>query len=218
MGALTTAPALRLPAWNSLIIGFAIGGDFSRMIPLEMIPTNRLSARGVIPLVFACCCATKGLHAQTTNSQATNAATAAPTLASTSRVTVSNYPRPTPRVITRADDPTSAADPRHHFDWWPRKGTDEWIEYAFEKEATVSESQVYWFDDAGQGECRIPVSWRILYKDTDQWKPVETTNTYVVSKGKYDKITFKPVATTGLRLEVKFQPDWSAGVESWKVK
>jgi hypothetical protein len=39
-----------------------------------------------------------------------------------------------------------------------------------------------------------------------------------VEKDKFNKVTFKPVVTTGLRLEVGFQPTFSAGVQRWRVK
>ena len=34
----------------------------------------------------------------------------------------------------------------------------------------------------------------------------------------YNKVGFTPVTTSGLRLEVTMQSQWSAGVEKWKVK
>ena len=64
----------------------------------------------------------------------------------------------------------------------------------------------------------MPVSWDLVYKDGDQWKPVETTGTYTVSTNAYDTITFKPVTTTSLRMEIKFQNNYSVGMEAWKVK
>lgn len=139
-----------------------------------------------------------------------------PTLATTSKVTTSG--RKNPRTINDAEEPTSSSDPGSYFDWWPTKGRTEWVEYAFEKPATVSEVQVYWFDDTGRGEVRVPQSWRILYKDGDQWKLVEATDAYGVAKDQYNKVTFKPVATSGLRLEVTMQTNWSAGLQEWKVK
>src|SRR5712664_4046020 len=32
------------------------------------------------------------------------------------------------------------------------------------------------------------------------------------------KVTFAPVTTSGLRLEVTMQPQWSAGVQKWRVR
>lgn len=140
-----------------------------------------------------------------------------PTVASTSKVTVSGGRNP--RAINDQAEPKSSDDASNtYFHWWPRKGTTEWVEYAFEKPATVSEVDVYWFDDTGHGECRVPRSWRILYRDVDQWKPVENREAYPVEKDRYNRMTFKPVTTTGLRLEVTMQPNWSAGIQEWKVK
>ncbi len=139
-----------------------------------------------------------------------------PTLAMTSKVTTSG--RKDPRAINDGEEPASSADPTFFFDWWPKKGTTEWVEYTFQKPAAVSQVEVYWFDDTGSGECRIPKSWHVLYKDGEQWKPVENVEPYGVEKDRYDKVTFKPVETGALRLEVTLQPAWSAGIQEWKVK
>ena len=140
-----------------------------------------------------------------------------PTIASTSKVTASEGLK-NKTAINDLAEPSSSNDAENTFsDWWPRKGQEAWAEYAFAKEANVSSTSAYWFDDTGTGECRTPVSWRILYKDGDKWVPVETTDTYGVERDKYNKITFKPVLTTGLRLELKMQPEWSAGLQEWTV-
>jgi hypothetical protein len=140
-----------------------------------------------------------------------------PTIASTSKVKVSAGGK-NPAAINDLAEPASSSDPENtFFDWWPRKGADAWVEYEFAREATVSTSSVYWFDDTGAGECRTPESWRILYKDGGQWKPVETADACGVERDKYNKISFQPVTTTGLRLEVKMRPGWSAGIQEWTV-
>jgi DUF1680 family protein len=139
-----------------------------------------------------------------------------PTIATTSRVTTSG--RKNPRTINDGEEPSASNDASSYFDWWPTKGTTEWIEYAFASPATVSASDVYWFDDTGRGEVRVPQAWRLLYKDGGDWKPVEVKGGYGVEKDKYNAVTFVPVNTSGLRLEVTMQPGWSAGVLEWKVK
>jgi DUF1680 family protein len=139
-----------------------------------------------------------------------------PTIATTSKVTVSV--RKDPRAINDGEEPTSSGDYNSHFDWWPRKGTTEWVEYAFEKPATVSETEVYWFDDTGVGQCRVPAAWRILYKKDGQWTPVETTGEYGTQKDRYNKVGFRPVLTSGLRLEVTAQAGWSTGILEWRVR
>ena len=78
--------------------------------------------------------------------------------------------------------------------------------------------QVYWFDDTGHGEVRVPASWRLLYKDGGSWKPVETQDRSVCSTDQYNALSFAPVTTTGLRLEVTLQAGWSAGLQEWKVQ
>jgi DUF1680 family protein len=74
------------------------------------------------------------------------------------------------------------------------------------------------FDDTGSGECRLPASWRLLYKEGEAWKPVEAAGPYEVAKDRYHKVTFRPVATRALRLEVTLQPQWSAGIQEWRLK
>jgi uncharacterized protein len=140
-----------------------------------------------------------------------------PTIASTSKLKISPGGKNSAAINDLAE-PASSNDAENGFsDWWPRKGTNAWVEYEFPSEATVSTTSVYWFDDTGTGECRAPESWRILFKDGDQWKPVETSDTFDVDRDKYNKISFQPVKTTGLRLEVKMRPGWSAGIEEWTV-
>ena len=139
-----------------------------------------------------------------------------PTIASTSQVRTSGGRGA--RAINDQEEPISSADPsKSLFHWWPQKGTTEWVEYAFAKPATVSETTVYWFDDTGSGECRVPAGWRILYKEGNDWKPVETRTAYGVDRDRYNKVSFKPVTTTALRLEVTLQPAWSGGIQEWTV-
>jgi hypothetical protein len=44
------------------------------------------------------------------------------------------------------------------FTWRDHRGTTEWVAYRFEKPKTISEVEVYWFDDTGVGQCRVPKS------------------------------------------------------------
>ncbi|MBN2591967.1 MAG: glycoside hydrolase family 127 protein [Sedimentisphaerales bacterium] len=101
--------------------------------------------------------------------------------------------------------------------FWPRKGTIEWVQYDFEKPITFSGSAVYWFDDTGNGGCRIPKSWRLLYKDGDQWKQISKTGSYGVEKDKFNRVRFDPMRATELRMEVQLQQDFSAGILEWQV-
>ena len=100
--------------------------------------------------------------------------------------------------------------------WWDHKGTAEWVERIFDKPTQFSSAEVYWFDDTGRGGCRVPQGWKLLYKDGAQWKPVDTPNSYGVALDKFNAVTFKPVTTTALRLEVQLQPKFSGGILEWR--
>jgi hypothetical protein len=38
-----------------------------------------------------------------------------------------------------------------------------------------------------------------------------------VEKDRFNRLRFPPVTTTGLRMEVQLEPNWSAGIQEWKV-
>ena len=152
------------------------------------------------------------------DSEASVQATPFPTIFSTATVTTS---RGTNRsAINDLHEATSSADESSFFHWWPKKGSLEWVEYKLKAPATVSEAQVYWFDDTGHGECRVPQSWKLFYRvaGSDAWTPVETSDAYGVALDQYNTVKFKPVTATEFRLEVQLQADWSAGIEQWKLK
>jgi len=105
------------------------------------------------------------------------------------------------------------------FDFWPHKGTAEWITYEFAKPTLVSSVNVSWFDDTGVGECRLPESWHVSYRtDTNQWEPVAGTSDYAIRKREAVKVAFTPVTTKALRLEVQLPKDFSAGLYEWEVE
>jgi DUF1680 family protein len=145
-----------------------------------------------------------------------------PTVATTSTIAASPLPNgrgKNPRNMIDGDEPASSADSSAYFDWWPVQGSKtEWIEMTFAKPATVTESQVYWFDDTGRGGVRVPASWRLLYKNGDQWTPVPTSSAFGVERNAWNTIRFAPVTTTALRIELVMQEKFSAGVQEWKVK
>jgi DUF1680 family protein len=101
--------------------------------------------------------------------------------------------------------------------WWPHQGRDEWVQYTWKKPVTVRGSKVYWFDDSGRGACRLPASWRIEYRDGIDWKPVATSSQYPIKKDGWCEVSFAPAETTALRLAVRLQKGWAAGVHEWKV-
>ena len=141
-----------------------------------------------------------------------------PTLAMLSKVTNTGKASRSPGMINDGEDPRNSADSSAYFDWWPLKSSNESVEMTFPKASTVSEIQVYWFDDTGRGEVRVPATWRLLYKDGETWKPVEATSAYGVARNQYNVVSFKPVTTGALKIELTMQQNWSAGLQEWKVK
>ena len=101
--------------------------------------------------------------------------------------------------------------------WWPHKNSAEWAQYTWKKPVAVKGAKVYWFDDTGRGNCRLPQSWRIEYLDGGDWKPVSAKSEYLIAKDKWCEVAFEPVSATTFRLAVKLQKDWAAGVHEWKL-
>ena len=150
------------------------------------------------------------------NAEASARPTPLATASKTAKIAVSGGANPL--AINDGMEPAFMGDTAApFFHWWPKKGTAEWVEMRFDKPTDVSESTLYWFDDTGRGECRVPQGWRLLYRDGEAWKPVEGA-TYGVLKDQPNRTTFPRVRTTALRLEVDLQKGWSAGLWEWKAR
>lgn len=140
----------------------------------------------------------------------------APTLASRSKITTSAG-GDVDAICDQLNHTTSAdnGDPRLH--WWPHKGTKEWVQYDFDKPVWVSGVEVYWFDDTGRGECRVPKSWELLAKVDGKWEPVEQVSDYGVALNRYNRTNFEPVEAEGLRLVIQSQEKWAGGIYEWRL-
>jgi len=115
-------------------------------------------------------------------------------------------------VVSRLEPRSSQDKENDFYHWWPRKGTSEWMQFEFDDPTDLSAIEVYWLDDTGSGACRVPQSWRLLYRDGDEWKPVADSNGYATEKDMYNRTAFTGVTTRAVRIEVQMQPNWSAGV------
>jgi hypothetical protein len=115
--------------------------------------------------------------------------------------------------------PARSSDPNvPRFTWWGHLGTSEWIQYDFVRPARLSAVEVYWFDDSPSGGCRVPASWRLVYKDGGKWKPVPGASTYGTKPNQYNRTTFPAIQTKALRLEAQLRPNYSAGIFQWKAE
>lgn len=123
-----------------------------------------------------------------------------------------------PQGVNDGIEPKSSGEqPAALCHWWPHNGTTEWVQYTWPKRVTIAGAEVYWFDDTGRGNCRLPAAWEIQYLDGNDWKPVKAKGNYDVNKDGWCGVTFLPVNTTAFRLSVKLQQGWAAGVHEWKV-
>ncbi|WP_447642538.1 MULTISPECIES: glycoside hydrolase family 127 protein [Chitinophagaceae] len=143
----------------------------------------------------------------------------APTIASKSKVSGSNVSKLMLKAVNDQYEPTDSHDNSvNYLHWWPNQNKQEWLQYDFDQTYTVSESQVYWFDDKPWGGCSIPASWKIEYLQEGQWLPVKNLTPYTTTKNAYDIVKFEPVTTTALRLIVQLPKEASSGVHEWIVK
>ncbi|MBN2450155.1 MAG: glycoside hydrolase family 127 protein, partial [Lentisphaeria bacterium] len=101
--------------------------------------------------------------------------------------------------------------------WWPRRGSSEWVQYSFDTPRLVSAVEVYWFDDTGVGQCRVPASWRLLGRVNGQWQPLTPSGTPGVEPNRFNPLAVPPLTTDGLRLEVHLREGFSGGILEWRV-
>ena len=142
------------------------------------------------------------------------------TLASESKVGSSTDKMPALSAINDRLVPNDENDrsvPYTH--WWPKKACTEWLSYEFPQASTIQSATVYWYDDGPWGGCRVPKSWRILYRDAQgAWLPVSGADGYPTEKGSACTVNFDPVQTKAVRLEVVLPDDNAAGVFEWSVR
>jgi len=101
-----------------------------------------------------------------------------------------------------------------HLDFWPHKGTTEWIQFDWYRKHEISSIKIYFFDDTGLGECHLPKSWKVLYRNSQgNFQPVNNNTPYHMEKDTFNTVDFEPVKTDSIKIEIKLQDKWSAGVQ-----
>ncbi|MCX8156022.1 MAG: glycoside hydrolase family 127 protein [Verrucomicrobiae bacterium] len=144
-----------------------------------------------------------------------------PTLASGARASASHcFARDTVAALNDQVEPAASDDAKiPRFTWWDHRGTVEWVQYDFGRPVRVRAVEVYWWDERRiQAHCRVPQSWRVLYRDGEEWRPVSQPSGYGTEMDRFNRVTFAPVETRALRLEVQLQPGWSGGILEWRVE
>ena len=87
--------------------------------------------------------------------------------------------------------------PRAHF--FP-PGEQHWMQYDFTETVTLSSTELFLMYG---GRTGLPESYRILYRENGQWKEVAKLTGEIVQQHKWNTLTFTPVTTDGLRVEMK---------------
>ena len=114
--------------------------------------------------------------------------------------------------------PQSSSDkmvPRYTWLMGKNQGTLQWVQYDFKNPLRVDAAEVYWFIE--EAVVDLPQSWRVLYREGEEWKPVENPEVDPPARDKFVSTRFKSVETSALRLEAQLQPRKSAGILEWRV-
>ncbi|WP_236062342.1 RICIN domain-containing protein [Actinacidiphila acididurans] len=112
--------------------------------------------------------------------------------------------------------PSSSYDQSHpRFTWWDHTGTGEWAQLTYPSPVTVSSASVYWYDDTGHGQCRVPASWHVEYLSGGTWTPVGGAGGYGTATDRFNTVSFTPVTTTALRVVVQLKSGYSGGILQW---
>jgi DUF1680 family protein len=144
-----------------------------------------------------------------------------PTVASRAQPSASHcFARDTVAALNDQVEPSASDDAKiPRFTWWDHRGTAEWVQYDFAGPTRVRAVEVYWWDERRiNAHCRVPQTWRLLYRDGQEWRPVRGASAYGTEMDRFNRVTFEPVTTTALRLEVQLQPGWSGGILEWRVE
>jgi hypothetical protein len=156
-----------------------------------------------------------------------------PTLASTAKAAASPGATGLKAINDQLEPENSNDHAVPYLHWWPKKGTvgaepfdaaqgrpapPEWVQYDFASPAVVSELAVYWFDDTGVGECRVPRGWKAFYRSNGEWIPIKNVDPYGVDKDRYNVVRVSPVKTDAVRLEIQLPEKFSTGIHEWRVK
>ena len=118
-----------------------------------------------------------------------------------------------PANVLKEKEPFSSGDQTvSRCTFWPHRGTEEWVEFSWEKPCPVIGLEVYWFDDEGKGQCRVPTSWGVSCKTADgSWKKLNCP--CPVEKDRLTNVQFgSPCLTDSLRIDVILRKGFSGGL------
>lgn len=104
------------------------------------------------------------------------------------------------------------------FAWGDRHGSEEWVQYDFREAKPVSSVEVYWAIGAYEDyKWDLPLSWKVQYREGDQWKDVLASDKYGIAPDKFNHVSFAPVTTASLRLVAKLPDKATSAIYEWRV-
>ena len=123
-----------------------------------------------------------------------------------------------PVAMCDGKEPKNSADASiRRMTFWPHLGTEEWVAYELPAAEEVRGVEVYWYDDTGHGQCRIPASWKVQVKTSADAPWTDVASNLPAEKDKYNTASFAPTKAKAVRLVVKLQKGVSAGILEWKL-
>jgi hypothetical protein len=57
----------------------------------------------------------------------------------------------------------------------------------------------------------------VLWWDGEKWQEVRNPSGYETAKDRFNRVTFEPIVTTKLRLEIKARTNFSVGILEWRL-
>jgi hypothetical protein len=96
------------------------------------------------------------------------------------------------------DPPSSNDTVNRRWGTWPNTGA-QWAELTWPSAQTLKAADVYFFDD--NGGVRLPSSWKLQYWTGSAYADIP--GTYPTAANAYNKVTFNPVSTTRLRVQLQ---------------
>ena len=96
---------------------------------------------------------------------------------------------------------------------WPGSGGTEWLTYIFEKPRLLNMASIVWFENTN---CQLPASWKLMWKDGEEWKDVHNLTPYPTIPGRRNQVAFQSILTRELRLVVELKEGASAGIYEWR--
>ena len=63
----------------------------------------------------------------------------------------------------------------------------------------------------------MPKSWKLSYKDGKEWKEVANPSGYPTETDKFNHVTFDPITTSEMRIDVQFKDGRCGGIQEWRI-